>query len=98
MYFDIWALPVDVEITREANGGIGATVSTDAEGIMLSDVSVFADYDKLFPEKKVRLGIGVGLRYPDKAVIMGAVEYKSYGVQYEYADAHTVLLTKSWSF
>jgi hypothetical protein len=98
MYFDPWAFPVDVEITREADGQLGATLSTTEEGLILNDVRLYADYGELFPEKKVGIRCGAGMELPETPVIMAGLEYSGWGAQYEYSGEHRVLITKSWYF
>jgi hypothetical protein len=56
-----WQFPVDVELTREADGRIGVTVSTDEPGLELEQTKFYAEdpWKKKWYEK-FEAGVGVG--------------------------------------
>ncbi|MGD8719586.1 MAG: hypothetical protein PVH29_12300 [Candidatus Zixiibacteriota bacterium] len=67
MNWNPWRFAVDVELTRERDGRLGATVSTNEPGLELEETRFYADdpWEKKWYEK---FEVGVGVGYGDGLV------------------------------
>jgi|GEM_PF-2432275 len=97
MTWNPWWFAVDVELTRERDGRLGATVSTDEPGLELEQTRFYAD-DPWREKWYEKFDAGAGVGYGDG--LTGEVHAGWGGwtvsVQYNQRGERTYLLRKTW--
>lgn len=104
MDWNPWRFAVDVELTREKDGRLGATVSTNEPGLELEQVQFFADdpwKEKWYQKFEAGLAIGWG----SGCTAQGHLGYSGWNIYLqrnqilgnEPADS-TVMVGKDWRF
>ena len=98
MNWNEWRFGVDVEWTREADGRLGATVSTNESGLELEETRFYADdpWKKKWYEK---FEVGVGVGYGDGLTGEVHAGYAGWTVSAQRGQrGETYLMRKTWEF
>lgn len=98
MNWNPWRFAVDVEFTRERDGLLGATVSTDEPGLEFAETKFYAEdpWKKSWYEK-FEAGVGVG--YGDGVTVQGQAGWGGWNVYVQRDRAgEAYMIGNSWEF